>query len=107
MAISPLRFGVVLLAFAAGTLALIARIGYIQVIEHPEFVRQADESHWARQSIAPLRGSIKDRNGHPLVLSSSSWDLSLDFSHVPGADIRTHAAAAVARATGISEDVLA
>ena len=107
MAISPLRFGVVLLAFAAGTLALVARIGYIQVIEHPEFVRLADESHWARQSIAPLRGSIKDRNGNPLVLSSSSWDLSLDFSHVPSSGVRAHAMGAVARATGLSQDAIA
>src|SRR3989442_11425127 len=98
--VSPWRLCFVLFFLAACTLALIARIAYLQIIEHPEFVRQADEVHWARQTVAPQRGAIKDRNGHPLALSSSTWEIGLDFTHVRSADLRSRAIAAVARAIG-------
>lgn len=102
--ISQWRLGLVLLTFAACTLALVGRIGYIQVIQHREFIQQADETHWAQETIAPQRGAIKDRSGHPLALSVATWEISLDFTRVPTKELRAQAVEAAAKATGVRRD---
>lgn len=102
--VSSWRLGFVLLAFAACTLALVVRIAYLQIIQHDEFIRQAGETHWARETIAPQRGAIRDRNGHPLALSVSTWEVSLDFSGVPSRELRAQAVEAVAKTLSQGRD---
>lgn len=103
-AISTWRLGLVLLTFAACALALVARIGYIQVVQHRDFIQQADQTHWAQETIAPQRGAIKDRHGNPLALSISTWEISLDFTRVPSQQLRAQSIEAVAKATGLQRE---
>ncbi len=100
--VSPWRLAFVLYFLAACTLALVARIGFLQTVQHEDFIRQAGETHWARETIASQRGAIKDRNGYPLALSLSSWEVSLDFTRVPSKQLQAQAIDAVAKTAGLS-----
>ena len=100
--ISSIRLFCVLLFMAGCTLALVARIGYLQIVDHDEFVQQADESHWSRESIYAQRGTIKDRDGNPLAIALTKWEVSLNPGQLTTDALRGRAFAAVAEATGIS-----
>ncbi|MBM2827107.1 MAG: hypothetical protein HW403_1171, partial [Dehalococcoidia bacterium] len=68
-AISPIRLIVWSLFLSGATVALILRLGYLQVINYQEYRERAVEEHSSRQTVMAPRGSIKDRNGHPLALT--------------------------------------
>ncbi|GAL21443.1 cell division protein FtsI [Vibrio maritimus] len=60
-----LIMGGVLLIFAA----LVARIGYIQVIEPDNLIKQGDLRSVRVKALPSARGIISDRNGEPLAVS--------------------------------------
>ena len=98
--ISPWRLIVLLVALAGCTLALVGRIGYLQIIQHDEFVQQADENHWSSAPIPAHRGAINDRDGNPLAISIARWEVAIDPSKVTTKLQRDRAVAAVAKALG-------
>jgi cell division protein FtsI (penicillin-binding protein 3) len=52
-------------------LALIARLGYIQVYEHARYVDQASAEHWRQLPLPPRRGDIVDAHDVPLATTVS------------------------------------
>lgn len=51
------------------------RLFFMQVINRPDFLRQADANHIRAEAIEPTRGSIYDRNGNLLVENRPSYTL--------------------------------
>lgn len=60
-----LVLGAVFIIFAA----LVGRIGYIQIIEPDNLIRQGDMRSVRAQTLHSARGIISDRNGEPLAVS--------------------------------------
>ena len=54
------------------------RIVDVQLLPDPRVVAQAGQQYWAQVSISTGRGTIEDRNGFPLALSSPSISLFID-----------------------------
>ncbi len=100
--ISPWRVTVVLIMLAGSTLALVARIAHIQLIEHASFVEQAGDNHWGRQDLLAQRGAVRDRNGNPLAMSVNRWELSIDPAKLDKPGAREAAIAVASKATGMS-----
>lgn len=50
-------------------LVLVARLVYIQVVEHSHFQTMATSEHWRRSILPPRRGDIVDVHGNPLAAS--------------------------------------
>ncbi|MGF1775365.1 penicillin-binding transpeptidase domain-containing protein [Vibrio nomapromontoriensis] len=65
----PWRFRTVLGAVIVIFIALLARIGYIQVIEPDNLIRQGDLRSVRVKALPSARGIISDRNGEPLAVS--------------------------------------
>ncbi|MCW8345216.1 MULTISPECIES: penicillin-binding transpeptidase domain-containing protein [Vibrio] len=65
----PWRFRTVLGAVIVIFIALLARIGYIQVIEPDNLIKQGDLRSVRVKALPSARGIISDRNGEPLAVS--------------------------------------
>ncbi|WP_162062481.1 penicillin-binding transpeptidase domain-containing protein [Vibrio taketomensis] len=63
------RFYLVLLFVFAIFAALVARIGYLQIIEPDNLIKQGDMRSIRAQTLYSARGIISDRNGEPLAVS--------------------------------------
>lgn len=100
--ISPLRTGFTLILLAGCSLALVGRIGFLQIVQHQDYVQQADGNHWAKQTVQAHRGAVMDRDGNPLAVSTSRWEVSLDPSKFKSPLLRERAIAAVAASLGVS-----
>ena len=61
--------------FGAAFLGLLARLGYLQVVKHDEYLRLAESQHAKSVALRPKRGSIVDRNGQVLAVSSGAETL--------------------------------
>lgn len=72
------RLASLLLLLAVCTGGLIARLVYIQIINHETYLLQAQEEHWDRREIRSTRGAILDRNGFPLATTLEVWDVYID-----------------------------
>jgi cell division protein FtsI (penicillin-binding protein 3) len=64
------RSALLLLAFAAAALALEGRILYLQVVDKDFLAEQADDRQLRVQPISAHRGSLTDRHGEPLAVST-------------------------------------
>jgi cell division protein FtsI (penicillin-binding protein 3) len=51
------------------TAAVFARLGYLQLFRHSEYLLRAQRQQQRTIEITPKRGSIYDRNLHPLAMS--------------------------------------
>ena len=49
--------------------AVFGRLGYLQLFQHSEYLKRAARQQQRTIEITPKRGSIFDRNGHPLAMS--------------------------------------
>ena len=59
-----------LAASATGCMiVLVAKLFYIQVIQHDYYRTLAAKEHWRREEIPARRGTIRDRSGQPLAVS--------------------------------------
>jgi len=66
------------LALVVGGVAIVARLAYIQVIDHERYEQLALEEHSDKEEIRASRGAILDRNGFPLATSLDVFDLYID-----------------------------
>lgn len=57
---------------------LLGRVGYLQLLNRPMLEYQADQRSLRSMVIHADRGTITDRNGHPLALSVASRDIIAD-----------------------------
>ncbi|GAB2937115.1 penicillin-binding transpeptidase domain-containing protein [Hafnia psychrotolerans] len=72
------RFALICLGIVGCMLFLLARVGYLQLLNHPMLERQADQRSLRSTVIPADRATIADRNGHPLALSVASKDIIAD-----------------------------
>ena len=61
---------------------LTARFWWLQVVQHGDYLTQADRNRISVQAIPPRRGEIFDRNGIPLARNVSSWTLEITPAEV-------------------------
>ena len=66
---------IVALIFGGAFLGLLARLGYLQVVKHDEYLRLAESQHAKSIALRPKRGPILDRNGQVLAVSSAAETL--------------------------------
>ena len=64
------RTALVLVFFSLGAAALGARAVHLQVLNKDFLTRQADTRHLRTEKISAHRGTITDRNGEPLAIST-------------------------------------
>lgn len=64
------RSALLLVGFAAAALALEGRILYLQVVDKDFLAEQANDRHLRTQPISAHRGSLTDRHGEPLAVST-------------------------------------
>lgn len=74
--ISLRRTYIVVALFAVVALAIVARLIWIQVIDHGAHEAAANRT-WSVEINAP-RGAILDRNGFPLATSEDTWEVHVD-----------------------------
>ncbi|MDR3431582.1 MAG: penicillin-binding transpeptidase domain-containing protein [Rouxiella aceris] len=72
------RFALICLGIVCCMVLLLGRVGYLQLLNRPMLERQADQRSLRTQIIPAGRGTIADRNGHPLALSVASKDIIAD-----------------------------
>jgi len=84
------RLSLVIAFFAFSATALVARAVHLQVFNREFLNRQADNRHLRTEKITAHRGSIVDRNGEPLAISTpvdSIWanpkELSAAVDQIP------------------------
>jgi len=77
LASDALRSRTLILAalLACAFLGLIARLAVLQVVKHESLTRLAERQHSKTISLRPKRGSIADRRGQPLAVSSAAESL--------------------------------
>jgi cell division protein FtsI (penicillin-binding protein 3) len=63
------RLGVALMLFAAWSVAIEARLVYLQVFQHDAYVARAERQHKRTVDVAAKRGEILDRNDRVLAFS--------------------------------------
>ncbi|WP_047048512.1 penicillin-binding transpeptidase domain-containing protein [Vibrio mexicanus] len=63
------RFYLIIFFVFCAFAALVGRIGYIQIIEPDNLIRQGDMRSVRAQTLHSARGIISDRNGEPLAVS--------------------------------------
>lgn len=80
------RLRLVACSLALAAILLLARVGFIQFHEREQLVAQAADQQAGARSIVPQRGEIRDRNGHPLVVSIKSFRVSALPKALPKAD---------------------
>ena len=64
------RVAVVLVAFGLVAASMVARAVHLQVLDREFLTQQADTRHLRVEKIAAHRGTITDRNGEPLAIST-------------------------------------
>ncbi|MFT5232795.1 MAG: cell division protein FtsI/penicillin-binding protein 2, partial [Candidatus Krumholzibacteriia bacterium] len=63
-------------------IVLAARVVHLQVFRHAEFKEIAD-GQWGKEiAINAERGNLYDRNGHPLALSVTTWDIGVSPKNI-------------------------
>ena len=76
--VSPWRFRVLTLIFAAAALLLVLRLVQVQILSHQDFEAQARDIHFWTQTVEGPRGTILDRNGFPLVTGIDTFEIHID-----------------------------
>ena len=76
--VSPWRFRVLTLIFAAAAVLLVLRLVQVQILSHQDFEAQARDIHFWTQTVEGPRGSILDRNGFPLVTGIDTFEIHID-----------------------------
>ncbi|KGT86442.1 peptidoglycan synthase [Erwinia typographi] len=78
----PLRFRLICVGVFACLVVLLARVGDLQLINHPMLEKQADERSLRTVALPTNRGTLLDRNGEALALSVPSRDIIADPQRV-------------------------
>ncbi len=72
------RLWAVALVLGMSAIGLVARLAYLQVVQHPEYAAEALGEHIGQRVLPAHRGTILDRNGYPLATSVDTWDIAID-----------------------------
>ncbi|UPT56648.1 peptidoglycan glycosyltransferase FtsI [Dickeya zeae] len=80
------RFVLLCVGICVCLVLLVARVGYLQVVTSLQLEKEANQRSLRELVMQPLRGTITDRNGHPLAVSVSSNDVVADPIHVLESD---------------------
>src|SRR6266404_4741425 len=84
--------------------AVFCRLGYLQLIEHGEYLTRAHRQQQRTIEVTPKRGAIYDRNMHPLAMSTeveSAFAIPTEL-----ADNKSQAAHLLSSVLNIPQDVL-
>src|SRR3990172_8885923 len=81
--LEPWRIYVFLAAIGLVFLVFITRLLYLQVLEHANWLSQADENRIENISLAPQRGVIYDRNGIVLAQNVASYNIIITPAFLP------------------------
>ena len=63
------RFWLICLFFFLWAIAIGARLFWLQIVRHPEFVERAQKQQQRTFEVAPRRGVLYDRDGHDLAMT--------------------------------------
>ena len=77
MAKPELRLSVIQVAFALGTVALLARAAQVQLVEGARYAEQASAQRTERVELPAARGTIYDRAGTPLAISQERFHIGV------------------------------
>ncbi|BBO55413.1 penicillin-binding protein 3 [Cobetia sp. AM6] len=102
-AMGPARYRIMLFIVLAGLVALVGRIGYLQLFDQQFLQDQGDARTLRVDSINAHRGMITDRTGEPLAISTPVITLWADPRKVPDDPVRL---SLLARALGQKPDDL-
>ena len=72
------RLGVVITVIAMATLAIVARLVQLQIINHDYYAAEARNIHIAQETVTGRRGALLDRNGYPLAASKNTYDVMVE-----------------------------
>lgn len=75
--VSKKRLYFVIFMFAACATVLVLRLAQLQILEHERYVAQARDEHRSEKKILAHRGTIRDRNGHPMAMTTTTYDVYL------------------------------
>lgn len=92
------------LIITAVCVAIVQRLYWYQVVDHPRFAAMATEEHQDRRPIAAKRGALLDANGYPLAVN-----VMYDAVYVYRPEVRSPQAAAtlLAEALGMPREEVA
>jgi cell division protein FtsI/penicillin-binding protein 2 len=93
---APWRLLAIALVLALLAAGLIARLAYLQVVQHASYTAQANDEHDILASVPAPRGALLDANGLPLATSVPTYDIILDKKLWSDAANGPRAAAALA-----------
>jgi penicillin-binding protein 2 len=68
------------------TLVLVARLFYLQIVQHNVYATLSDKNRIQVQSLPPIRGLIYDRNGELIADNIPSYNLSVTIERVDDLD---------------------
>jgi cell division protein FtsI/penicillin-binding protein 2 len=94
------RLGAVVALIAVATLALVARLVQLQVVDHDRYAAEARSMHMARETVTSRRGALLDRNGYPLAASKETYDVMAEVKAWEDPAEANRAATAIAGVTG-------
>ena len=82
MAKPAVRIAVLQLGFGAGLLLILARAGWLQLVQGSELSRRAEMIRTAPRELDARRGTIYDRHGIPLVVSQAKFRAQIAVNEV-------------------------
>src|SRR5919197_3998186 len=83
--------------------AVWGRLAYWQGVEHGSLSAEANAQHLTQIPLAPTRGMIYDRNGQPLAVNATVYDVTLAPDMVSAAE-RRRVADSLAAVVGVRSD---
>lgn len=98
------RLRLLIAGFAVGACALTFRLFHLQVIDHDTYRAQAETTHQGYRKVYAPRGTILDRNGHPLAISVETFDVYVDGRGWRTEDIGRSTTTTLAGLLGIPPD---
>ena len=81
------------------TVALVARLVQLQVLDHSHYAAEARDIHVAKETVTGRRGALLDRNGYPLAASKDTYDVMVEVKAWKDGKAAAEAAAAIAAVT--------
>ncbi|MGL5439198.1 MAG: penicillin-binding transpeptidase domain-containing protein [Filifactoraceae bacterium] len=80
------RLNVMMFLMMIGVAAIIARLGYLQIINPDKYSDAAMEQQISDKIILPVRGTIYDRNGKELAVSVPVYDILIEKKNIKEED---------------------
>lgn len=72
------RIGMVVGFLGLATVAILARLFQLQVIDHPYYAAEARQTRVHEETVSSRRGAILDENGYPLAVSIDTYDVMVE-----------------------------